>query len=126
MTPVILATSALMALLKSEPGADAVQKVLPEAVISTVTLAEVVTRLAVTGMPENEIREVLNLLGLETASIDDEMAFLTGMLEFQDCRLSIGDRACLALAAQRNGTVFTADPLWRELRIPAICIQFIR
>ena len=45
MSRVILDASAVLALLGNEPGAELVQRMLPDSVILSVNLAEVVTRL---------------------------------------------------------------------------------
>jgi PIN domain nuclease of toxin-antitoxin system len=39
--------------------------------------------------------------------------------------LSLGDRACLALAIQRRATVYTTDRVWKNLALD-IEIQVIR
>jgi ribonuclease VapC len=39
--------------------------------------------------------------------------------------LSLGDRACLALAVNRNAEVFTADKVWEGLDVP-VTIHMIR
>jgi PIN domain nuclease of toxin-antitoxin system len=39
--------------------------------------------------------------------------------------LSLGDRACLALAMQRNATVYTADRAFKGMNVP-IKIDLIR
>jgi PIN domain nuclease of toxin-antitoxin system len=64
VSKVVLDASALLALLNDETGTDLVRELLPDALISTVNLAEVVTRLSLLGMPGDQIREVLTLLGL--------------------------------------------------------------
>ena len=56
MSKVALDASALLALLNDETGADQVIELLPKALISTVNLAEVVTRLSLLGMPGEQIR----------------------------------------------------------------------
>ena len=53
MSNYVLDAFALLALLNAEKGADLVQGLLLGAVISTVNLAEVVTRLSTIGMPED-------------------------------------------------------------------------
>jgi PIN domain nuclease of toxin-antitoxin system len=55
----ILDASALLALLNNESGADAVRDTLPNAAISAVNLAEVISRLIAVGMPEDKTKEVL-------------------------------------------------------------------
>jgi PIN domain nuclease of toxin-antitoxin system len=115
----VLDASALLALLNAETGGDLVLSLLPKAVISTVNLAEVVTRLAVTGMPEQKIRETLSLFGLEAIPFSEEQAFLAGMIYLQtkSLGLSLGDRACLALAQATDATAVTADRAWGDLSL---------
>ena len=127
MSEYVLDASALLALLNAEKGADLVQALLPEAVISTVNLAEVVTRLSAAGMPENEIRDTLALLGLETIPFDKEQAFQAGLLfpYTHHYGLSLGDRACLALAQIRAATSVTADRAWEDMDIQ-VTIKLIR
>ena len=100
MSEVVLDASAILALLNDEKGADIVQSSLPDAVISTVNLAEVVTRLNLIGMEAAEIREVVSLLALEVVPFDEEAAINCGLMAkaTQSLGLSLGDRACLSLA----------------------------
>ena len=58
MNKCVLDASAILALLNDESGAGMVQELLPSAIISAVNYAEVVTRLSLLGMPEDEIHEV--------------------------------------------------------------------
>lgn len=127
MSETVLDASALLALLNAEKGADLVQGLLPEAVISTVNLAEVITRLSAVGMPENAIRDSLALLGLETAPFDEEQSFQTGLIYplVKPFGLSLGDRACLALARTLTATAVTADRAWKDVDL-GISIQIIR
>ncbi|MEJ2265108.1 MAG: type II toxin-antitoxin system VapC family toxin [Anaerolineales bacterium] len=117
MSEHVLDASALLALLNAEKGAHLVQELLPQAVISTVNLAEVVTRLTAIGMSETEIRETLALLGLETIPFDEEQAYQAGLLypTTHPLGLSLGDRACLALAKTTGTTAITADRAWGDL-----------
>jgi ribonuclease VapC len=123
----VLDASALLALLNAEKGSDLVQDLLPDSIISTVNLAEVVTRLTAIGMPEEEIRETLSLLGLEATPFDEDQAFQTGLLypKVQSHGLSLGDRACLALAHTANATAVTAGRAWEDLDL-GITIKLIR
>ena len=127
MRKVVLDASALLALLNAEKGAQVVQDLLPGAVISTVNLAEVVTRLSAAGMPDAKIRETLSLLGLEIAVFDEEQAFLAGLLaaHTHPFGLSLGDRACLALAEVTHAPAITADQAWVGLDV-GVEIKLIR
>jgi len=123
----VLDAPALLALLNAEEGTELVQELLPQAVISTVNLAEVVARLSTLGMPEGEIREALTVLGLEAIPFDEEQAFRAGLLAMhtQSLGLSLGDRARLALAQTAAKTVLTADRVWRKLDI-GVNIKLVR
>ena len=103
------------------------QDFLPKSVISTVNLAEVVTRLSMIGMPEGEVREALTMLGLETIPFDEEQAFRAGLLSAttRTLGLSLGDRACLALALTSHAAALTADRAWKDLDI-GVEIKLIR
>jgi len=127
VSEVVLDASALLALLNAEKGADIIQELLQHASISTVNLAEVVTRLAAVGMPDNEIRATLSVLGLETIVFDDEQAILSGLFytRTHSLGLSLGDRACLALAKVKDATAVTADRAWEGLDI-GISIKLVR
>ena len=127
MANYVLDASALLALLNAETGAELVQDFLPDASISTVNLAEVVTRLSAVGMPENDIRNTLTLLGLEVIHFDEEQAYQAGLLYSygQVYGLSLGDRACLAWARASAATAVTADRAWKELDL-GIEIKLIR
>ncbi|MEW5829603.1 MAG: type II toxin-antitoxin system VapC family toxin [Chloroflexota bacterium] len=121
MSKFVLDASALLALLNDEPGAGLVQRSLPESLVSAVNLAEVVTRLSLAGMPKDQIREALALLGLDVKAFDDEQAFQSGLLatHTQAYGLSLGDRACLVLALTTDSTALTADKVWQDLKVGA-------
>jgi len=123
----VLDASALLTLLNAEKGRDLVLEFLPKSVISTVNLAEVVTRLSMIGMPDGEVREALTMLGLETIPFDEEQAFRAGLLSTytRTLGLSLGDRACLALAITNHAAALTADRAWKDLDI-GVEIKLIR
>jgi ribonuclease VapC len=113
----VLDSSAVLALLLDEPGADKVKAALPGAFLSTVNFAEVVTKLCERGMPANEAREAIETIGAELVDYGVEQACITGDLRnaTRSAGLSLGDRACLALARHRNLPAITADTVWGKL-----------
>ncbi len=127
MSEYVLDASAVLALLNNEPGSDVVQAVLPHAMVSTVNLAEVIARLVAVGIPGPEIREVVSLLGLPVVDFDVETAFSSGELYRQTypAGLSLGDRACLALAKKMGAVAVTADRAWNTVET-GIEIRLIR
>lgn len=119
MKKTVLDATAVLALLNDEPGAGTVASLLPQAVISTVNLAEVVGKLAETGMPEGMIKSVLGELGLMVIPFDEDLALSTGLLRpaTSDYGLSLGDRTCLALGQHLRRAVLTAERMWKTVRL---------
>jgi PIN domain nuclease of toxin-antitoxin system len=127
MSEYVLDASALLAMLQNEPGAEFVQKKLQNSVISSVNFSETVSRLVRHGMPENEIQDLLNLLGLEIIPFFEEQAYQCGFMSSstKSTGLSFADRACLALAQQLDRIALTADRAWMSLPID-IQVEMIR
>ncbi|PTL36791.1 VapC toxin family PIN domain ribonuclease [Candidatus Methylomirabilis limnetica] len=127
MSRVVLDASAILTLLNQEEGAERVAPFLADAVISTVNLAEVVTRLALAGMPETAIREALALLPLESVPFDVGQAIDVGLLAptTKLSGLSLGDRACLVLAHRLDATAVTADQAWVGIDA-GVAVELIR
>ncbi len=128
MSQFVLDASALLALLSREKGWEQVEQAIAMgATISTVNIAEVVSKLSDVGMPETAIRQALDLLGLEIVDFNQSLAHHTGMLRplTKHVGLSLGDRACLALAGVRHIPALTADRAWENLLLD-ITVQFIR
>jgi PIN domain nuclease of toxin-antitoxin system len=114
---VVLDSSAVLALLKAERGADQVAQALPGALVSTVNLAEIVSKLHEDGWPTAFISDVVERLDLRVISFSTEQAKTAGIMRIRTKRLglSLGDRACLALAKERHAAVLTADGVWCQL-----------
>jgi ribonuclease VapC len=114
---VVLDASALLALIWSEPGSDVVDAVMEDAVISAVNWAEVVSKMQERGIDLEGARPLLDELSLEVMVFDQELAFAAGSLRMRSKHLglSIGDRACLALAAHLSVPAYTADKSWAKL-----------
>jgi ribonuclease VapC len=124
----VVDSSSVLAVVHNEPGADEVASVVAAgALISSVNFSEVVAKLADQGILEGEIRERLARLVLQIVDFDSDQALRAGMLRpvTRAAGLSLGDRACLALAQVRNLPVLTADRSWQSLTI-GVEIRLIR
>jgi PIN domain nuclease of toxin-antitoxin system len=127
LNEVVLDASALIALLRGEPGSALVEKRLAAAVLGTVNLAEVVSKLIKGGMPENLAISIMTSLGLRIIDFNEELAQMSARLaeDTKHLGLSLGDRACLALAQQLKLCVLTADSSWTKLQLD-IDVKLIR
>jgi PIN domain nuclease of toxin-antitoxin system len=123
----VLDASALLALLFGELGHDRVAVAADHASVSTVNLAEVLTRFARDGYPVAAVLQRLETYAIEWVPFDDAHAAEVATLWPQTRRagLSLADRACLALALDRGLPVLTADRAWAGLGLP-LEIQLIR
>ena len=115
----VLDTSALRALIGKEQGAEMVAEHLGRAIMSSVNLAEVVTVLVRREHPQERIAQMLHRVTPQIAEFEAEQAVETGYLYHytKTFGLSLGDRACLALAQARNLPVLTTDKIWQKLDI---------
>ncbi len=124
---IVLDASAVLAILNDEPGAEIALARLDEAIMSAVNATEVVTRLVDSGLPSAEAWEALALLDIPIRPFDAETARLAADLRLatRSRGLSLGDRACLALAIAERGTAMTADQAWMSLKL-ACAVVMIR
>jgi PIN domain nuclease of toxin-antitoxin system len=122
----VLDSSAVLALLFGEPGAERVKETLPGALLSAVNFAEIVTKLCERGMPQDQARLAIEAIGVEVVDFGIDQACVTGELRnrTRSAGLSLGDRACLALAQQQNLPAVTADTAWAQ--IPELNVVIIR
>ncbi|MEA3276787.1 MAG: type II toxin-antitoxin system VapC family toxin [Pseudomonadota bacterium] len=123
----ILDASALLAMLHEEPGAEHVEQVLDRASVSAVNWAEVVQKSLQRQADVSWMREGFTELGVDFEPFTPAQAELAAHLwdETRRYGLSLADRACLALAAERNLPVLTADRTWSELDL-SVEIQLLR
>jgi ribonuclease VapC len=127
MAKVVLDASAFLAFLNGEPGAERVAAVLGDAIISAVNLAEACTKLALKSGSSDQATAVVEAAELEIVDFDRALAETTGALALltRGRGLSLGDRACLALARREDAIALTADSAWRKIDV-GVDIQYIR
>ncbi|HYN41987.1 MAG TPA: type II toxin-antitoxin system VapC family toxin [Thermoanaerobaculia bacterium] len=116
MGRVVLDASAILVLINDEPGAAAVAEALEDAVVSAVNLSEVVAKLLDAGMPRDEAEDTLGGLGLEVLPFNEAAAWSAAALRTgtKKAGLSLGDRACLALARELGLPALTSDTAWAK------------
>lgn len=118
MKTVILDASALLALIRSEPGAEEVEKYAPNYLISAVNASEAAAVLQRGGMTSLNAKDSVVSLVAEIYPFTPEHAFITADLLSltKHLGLSLGDRACLALGQALKRPILTADKAWQSLQ----------
>ena len=129
MAEAVFDASALLAIVLGEPVRDRDRELLDAGgvAISAVNLAEVASRLSDGGVAEQDLRNLLTRLGLDVQAFDESRALAAASLRplTRHLGLSLGDRACLALAGELNLPAVTADRSWLQLDLD-IDIQLAR
>lgn len=134
MSSVVLDASAVLAMILKEPGGDRVEGLLDRLdagargihiAISAVNWCEILTRLerAQIAMTGERLTSILS--GVEVVPLGKPEAETTASYARLDASLAIGDRACIALAAQRRAIAWTADKTWARAKLP-IKVEFLR
>lgn len=122
MSSYVLDASAVLAVLQNEPGKENVEAVLDGAIIGRINYAEILITLVNKGSNLADAIAAIESLELTTIELDKEQAEKNAELRplTKHLGLSLGDRACLALAIRENATAITADQNWLQLGICAI------
>lgn len=125
---IVLDASAVIAWLRRERGAEQVDAAWQdEPVISAVNFAEVLSKVSERGGDVRAAARDLRIEGLRVEPYGDEDAVVTAELRLptQAQGLSLGDRACLALARRLGVPALTADKRWAHVSA-GVTIQVIR
>jgi len=114
---VVLDASAILAVARGERGSEIVAEHIFKSLTCAVNLTEVVSRLLDFGAPVDEIGPRLSRLTAQIAPFDRDLALEAGLLRdaTRHKGLSLGDRACLALAMREKLPAMTADTAWSDL-----------
>jgi ribonuclease VapC len=123
----VLDSSAVLAVLLGERGSDRVVPVLEGGLLGTVNLAEVHTRMISLGGSAPHVWSRIRNFNCEICPLTEEQARIAAELvtATRPYGLSLGDRACLALAIERKATVYTTDAAWKKLGL-GIKVEVIR
>ena len=119
-------SSALLASVFREPGAEKVVSLIDDCEIHSVNLAEAVRKMLKVGATAEEVETILGELDLKVnVALSARDAFEAGKLGF-DARmqgLSVRDCICLTVGGRSGQIVVTADRRWSELAGQAKVIQ---
>lgn len=128
MTSAVLDASAVLALVRDEPGGDKVAQHVGRATISAVNLQEVVKDLMLSGLDHLVIRELLAELRLDVRAHDADAAYAAAALHEHTKRYGRGpgDRSCMALAIALGVPAVTADREWRKVEVDGLRLEHLR
>jgi len=120
----VLDASAVIALLRDEAGADVIAGYIGDALISTVTLQEVVKALLVRGFTLELARTMIEALHLEPRAhtVEDASAAAALYAARRARGCGLGDRTCMALAIAEGLPAITTDKEWSALAIPGLTV----
>jgi PIN domain nuclease of toxin-antitoxin system len=128
MNEIVLDASAVLAVIQHERGEERLTSdVLSRAVISTVNLAEVQSKLVKNGYsPAQGWEDTLKLVASFELFTSDQARIAGDLITTTEpYGLSLGDRSCLALAIALNAPVYTTEQAWRNLKL-GVPIHVIR
>ena len=124
MPSAVFDSSAVIAVLRGEPGAALIEEYIGEALISAVNLQEVIKALLLRGFALDEARGLIDALKLEVRSHNIADAYAAAAL-FEATKIKgsgLGDRTCMALAIAEGLPAITTDKAWSELSIPGLVV----
>lgn len=104
-------------MLQGEPGGRPVEAVLEHSVMTTVNWSEVVQKVIARGLDATGLGADLGALGLGILPFDAGDAEHAARLwaKTRAAGLSLGDRACLAVAHRLDLPAVTVDRAWADL-----------
>jgi ribonuclease VapC len=129
--PRVIDSSALLAFLVNEPGADKVAPELARGLVSSVNVAETLFVLVRGGLPLEAAEQALRMTQVTIVDFTFEHAVLATRIGvdnplFRARGISFGDRACMATALQKGLAVLTADGAWEGLGVEGLETILIR
>ena len=128
MSDVVLDASAVLAMLREEPGGEVVADYIGRAAISAVILQEVAKEMLREGATLEATRSVLDELGLDVRAHDAEAAYRSADLYVPTKQYGrgLGDRSCMALGLQLSLPVLTTDQEWRQVEVEGLVLEHLR
>jgi len=125
---VVLDASSVLAAIHAESGSEKLTPpFLAGACLSAVNVAEVLSKLVTRGWTTQQAWEDTTETVAQVLPFTAEQAKTAASLisQTRSLGLSLGDRACLALALELQAPVYTADRSWKNLKL-GVHIHVIR
>jgi ribonuclease VapC len=128
MASIVFDASAILVLLRDEPGADVVAQYIGDGLISAVNFQEVIKGLLRREVPIDAALAMLDALHLDVRpnGRDDAIAAAKLYPATKAFGSGLGDRSCMALAIAEGLPVLTADREWSRIEIPGLTLSLAR
>lgn len=119
MSSVVLDASALIAVLRREPGAERLATLIENSAISAVNYSEVIKKTVERGGSRLRVEVLVNELAIDVLPFDRAQGSAAALFypASKHLGLSFADRACLALAQSLGSPVATAEQKWAKLSV---------
>ncbi|MBK8458390.1 MAG: type II toxin-antitoxin system VapC family toxin [Phyllobacteriaceae bacterium] len=116
---IVVDSSVILANVFREPGGDSVLDRLSDAAMLSVNVTEVISKLTENGWDFDDAVAAFQTFGLAVFDFGIDLAIDAARLHAPTLHrgLSLGDRACLALARREKATALTADRKWADLNL---------
>jgi ribonuclease VapC len=129
VSSIVLDASAALAFILHEPGGEKVMALIraqkATVTMSSVNWCETITRLQRDSPIMNTKKLTSMLPGVEVVEFGQPDAEAAAEYAKVSAALSLGDRACLALASARGATAWTADKIWAQAKV-GVSIEVLR
>ena len=128
MASIVFDASAILALLRDEPGANVVAQYIGDGLISAVNLQEVIKGLLRRDVPIDAALAMLDALHLEVRphGRDDAIAAAKLYPVTKEFGSGLGDRTCMALAIAEGLPIVTTDQQWARVDVPGLRLLLAR
>lgn len=122
---IVFDSSALIMLFAKELGYEKIKQNIKHATMSSVNVAEVYKYcIEVQKLGLDDCQNLIKLCGIKIIDFCDQQALISASIinHTKQYGLSLGDRACIALATLKNYPILTCDKIWQkvDLGIPII------
>jgi PIN domain nuclease of toxin-antitoxin system len=127
MGTAVVDASAVLALLRDEPGAAGIAALEATPMISAVNLLEVRLVMRRQGVPEDTVAAIVDALHLRVVPFVGQLIPLAAAIHAAGRRkgLSLADAICLATAQALQLPVYTADRAWRDV-VDGVEVRWVR
>ena len=117
---IVLDASEFITLLAKENGFEIVKQHLKNAVISSVNVAEIYKYcMDKQQLTESDCKNIMAISGIKIIDFSNEHALISAKIYSQISKygLSLGDRACIALAISTSSPLLTCDQIWQQVKL---------